>query len=519
MNFVTDKGDPSIARAAVQEWAQEKKDAKAKRKSDREARKQLRQNAKESGGGGETKDGGGNNEEKEDKNVSAMPCWRTRVREMNLDMFEDWSLSYEDFVKMVHDQRWRSLHNDVTVVQSINKFSKMYSKEPKHLTRKDIRAALFDNGNDDWNQLKRLLGVVQEKKEGGGETKESEEEKKEKGEETEEETIPLLFLCRFACLLNLNNKLRSLLPLIDLTLERAVSIDVVHENTDKATSANDADDADNADNADDTNTATTTATASSGFKYLSGYGELTSMLREIIFYTTKNHFWRSVLYHTTTQTLPPQSDGDKPESIPNISINMVSAGRERLERTIATNANIDGLDEVEALQAVFEQSVLGQLSNELESRGGRLLRRAWEDVQDAGQERSFYVKFIGEGVSDHGGPYRAVFQKACAEEPMTLGLVKKCGKGGKTEDLIELAYTQKKSTRGQFGVVHAFNCFQLLSTAASNDDCVSNWFFDLFDFVLLAVDFFSFSFSYHWYGTQVLNTKHHNCPKFVFLAN
>jgi hypothetical protein len=31
MNFVTDKGDPSIARAAVQEWAQEKKDAKAKR--------------------------------------------------------------------------------------------------------------------------------------------------------------------------------------------------------------------------------------------------------------------------------------------------------------------------------------------------------------------------------------------------------------------------------------------------------------------------------------------------------
>ena len=199
---------------------------------------------------------------------------------------------------------------------------------------------------------------------------------------------------------------------------------------------------------------------------------------------------------------------------------MVSAGRERLERTIATNANIDGLDEVEALQAVFEQSVLGQLSNELESRGGRLLRRAWEDVQDAGQERSFYVKFIGEGVSDHGGPYRAVFQKACAEEPMTLGLVKKCGKGGKTEDLIELAYTQKKSTRGQFGVVHAFNCFQLLSTeTASNDDCVSNWFFDLFDFVLLAVDFFSFSFSYHWYGTQVLNTKHHNCPKFVFLAN
>ena len=42
------------------------------------------------------------------------------------------------------------------------------------------------------------------------------------------------------------------------------------------------------------------------------------------------------------------------------------------------------------------------------------------DVGDSGQERSFYVKFVGEGVSDHGGPYRACFQKACSEEPKLL---------------------------------------------------------------------------------------------------
>ena len=39
MNFVTDKGDPAVARAAVQQWAQEKKDAKAKRKKEKQEAK------------------------------------------------------------------------------------------------------------------------------------------------------------------------------------------------------------------------------------------------------------------------------------------------------------------------------------------------------------------------------------------------------------------------------------------------------------------------------------------------
>lgn len=37
--------------------------------------------------------------------------------------------------------------------------------------------------------------------------------------------------------------------------------------------------------------------------------------------------------------------------------------------------------------------------------------------QDAGQPRAFYVKLVGEGVDDHGGPYRAVFETAVGEEP------------------------------------------------------------------------------------------------------
>jgi hypothetical protein len=45
-------------------------------------------------------------------------------------------------------------------------------------------------------------------------------------------------------------------------------------------------------------------------------------------------------------------------------------------------------------------------------------------MQDAGQARAFFVKFAGEGVDDHGGPYRAAFQTAVGEEPTgILGLL------------------------------------------------------------------------------------------------
>ena len=50
--------------------------------------------------------------------------------------------------------------------------------------------------------------------------------------------------------------------------------------------------------------------------------------------------------------------------------------------------------------------------------------------QDAGQARAFYVRFRGEGVDDHGGPYRAVFQTAMGEEPSgLLGLLTPCPNG------------------------------------------------------------------------------------------
>ena len=45
-----------------------------------------------------------------------------------------------------------------------------------------------------------------------------------------------------------------------------------------------------------------------------------------------------------------------------------------------------------------------------------LWRRSYVHILNGGQERAFFVKFQGEGVTDQGGPYRAVLNKIVAEE-------------------------------------------------------------------------------------------------------
>jgi hypothetical protein len=45
------------------------------------------------------------------------------------------------------------------------------------------------------------------------------------------------------------------------------------------------------------------------------------------------------------------------------------------------------------------------------------LHRDYSHQNDARQQRSFFVKCVGEGVDDNGGPYRAVVGAATGEEP------------------------------------------------------------------------------------------------------
>ena len=60
---------------------------------------------------------------------------------------------------------------------------------------------------------------------------------------------------------------------------------------------------------------------------------------------------------------------------------------------------------------------LGQLKRHAQGWSDSSWRKSYVDIQDAGQQRAFFVKFQGEGADDHGGPYRAVFQTAAMEEP------------------------------------------------------------------------------------------------------
>ena len=56
------------------------------------------------------------------------------------------------------------------------------------------------------------------------------------------------------------------------------------------------------------------------------------------------------------------------------------------------------------------RSVFGQLRRQMASRAdARGLRRSFVHMQDGGQPRAFYVKFVGEGVDDHGGQDSRVY--------------------------------------------------------------------------------------------------------------
>jgi hypothetical protein len=68
----------------------------------------------------------------------------------------------------------------------------------------------------------------------------------------------------------------------------------------------------------------------------------------------------------------------------------------------------------------LSKSLFGQLLSIVGDWDETSLRRSFVHMQDAGQPRAFFVKFTGEGVDDHGGPYRAVFETSIGEEAESL---------------------------------------------------------------------------------------------------
>ena len=125
-------------------------------------------------------------------------------------------------------------------------------------------------------------------------------------------------------------------------------------------------------------------------------------LRKLILTHTKRAHWEGMLQATTTPTPLHQDEYEDPREIKTIKINRVRASASRL-------ASIRNMNERLRL------SVFGQLHKEMRAWSHSAFRRAYLGKGHGGQKRAFKVRFLGEGVNDYGGPYRAVFEQVADE--------------------------------------------------------------------------------------------------------
>ena len=177
-------------------------------------------------------------------------------------------------------------------------------------------------------------------------------------------------------------------------------------------------------------------------------------LRRLLFSQTKSSFFESILDATTTFTPMHQDEYEDPREIKTIKIKRVRATQSRL--IAVTNAS-----------ERLKQSVFGQLHKELRSWTNSSFRRSYVGKGHGGQKRGFKVKFVGEGVNDYGGPYRAVFEQVVDEaqcDAVTVGGTKpsekcllpllipcpnKCTAVGNNQDKFLLSTTPFTSTMNQ----------------------------------------------------------------------
>jgi hypothetical protein len=128
-------------------------------------------------------------------------------------------------------------------------------------------------------------------------------------------------------------------------------------------------------------------------------------LRRLIFTSTKRTFWDDVLRSTTTSTPLPSDEYEDPREIRVIRINRIQAQASKLSLLSQPGDRL-------------RRSVFGQLYREMRAWSDSFFRRAYCGKGHGGQRRAFKVKFLGEGVNDYGGPYRAVFEQIVDELQM-----------------------------------------------------------------------------------------------------
>lgn len=130
-------------------------------------------------------------------------------------------------------------------------------------------------------------------------------------------------------------------------------------------------------------------------------------------------FTASLLERTLTQAKKAEDEYDYPEDLPQVSLNRPKAIAGR---------------KVPNPFARISLSLFGQLFDELHFIEPAQLRIGYTHPMDDGQERTFKVKFDGEGVDDYGGPYREIFGQVAGElQALETDVAFERGKGRKAE--------------------------------------------------------------------------------------
>jgi hypothetical protein len=246
-------------------------------------------------------------------------------------------MGFDDFASSAQDSSLWTLQHDELLVKLIDNACAKSGAAPSHLVIKDLTLSGLSE-----HQIPRCAALT-----------------------------------RFFVLLNLNRKIQTLLPVIDLSIERQ-ALTVV--------------------NRDD-------------IRFVSGLGQQLTSLKNIIFNCTKIKCWKEMIEATTLPTTPPDDEYDKPSGLRIVKINRIVGQPDKLLK-------------LKDPATRFERSIFGQLYASCSDWSTGNFRRAFQDIQDEGQPRAFYVEFRGEGVDDHGGPYRAVFQSACGDDAELLGMLK-----------------------------------------------------------------------------------------------
>lgn len=116
--------------------------------------------------------------------------------------------------------------------------------------------------------------------------------------------------------------------------------------------------------------------------------------RTFIFTHNKQKIFHAFVQRTITRAKPVDDDYDYPDDLPQVSLNRLTAMTSKRNRDLRTS---------------LSQSIFGQLYESLHFLRPRLLRMGYTHPMDDAQERTFKVKFEGEGVDDYGGPFREIF--------------------------------------------------------------------------------------------------------------